>query len=297
MRRAENRCLTSGSVTRLCIFSSSGRAAAARPASRRSTETSGPMNSIRSARVSAAAASPIPTAWPTLSPAAASASSRVLSSSPMSRKIPLSSRNATVSQFTVSASRSLAGSTPGLRWPVTSPATTTARTPEASSSSAGTQARNGMTKEAAVLSTGSFSRGLIRMFAYPTTRPTTIATATAYRKSRPTFHRCTVPVVAATAEPSRTSEEASLTSPSPSMMVSSRDGSPSRLPTEVAATASVGLTTAPSANANASPRPGSSAWNSSPQQTVVRTTSGTASPAMALKSRRKSWAGTCTAVA
>ena len=60
MRRAENRWLTSGSVTRRCIFSSSGRAAAARSASRRSNETSGPMNSIRSTRVSAAAASPIP---------------------------------------------------------------------------------------------------------------------------------------------------------------------------------------------------------------------------------------------
>jgi hypothetical protein len=125
------------------------------------------------------------------------------------------------------------------------------------------------------------------------------ATATAYRKSRPTFHRCTVTVVvaAATAEPSSTSEEASLTSPSPSRMVSSRDGRPSRWPTAVAATASVGLMIAPKASAEARPRPGSSVSKSSPEQTVVSTTSSTASPAMALKSRRKSWAGIRTAVA
>jgi hypothetical protein len=98
-------------------------------------------------------------------------------------------------------------------------------------------------------------------------------------------------VVAATAELSSTSEDASLTSPSPSRMVSSRHGRPSRLPTEVAATASVGLMIAPSASAEARPRPGSSASNSSPEQIVVKTTSITASPAMALKSRRKSWAG------
>lgn len=105
----------------------------------------------------------------------------------------------------------------------------------------------------------------------------------------------TVPPSAATAERSNTSADASFTSPSPSRTASTRDGSPSFLPTEVAATASVGLITAPRASAAGQPMSGISAWKNHPVPMVVTRTRTTARALIGLKLRRKSWAGMFTA--
>ena len=196
--------------------------------------------------------SPIHSALLALSCAAASASSSVLSWRPISKKIPLSSRNARVVQLTLSASRSWARSRRGPSCPLTRPVTTTARIPDPCSASAGRNARNGTVNDTAVLKIASLSQERTSTLACPTTNPITMASATAYTNSKPIRHRWTVLVNAVTAEASSTSDDASLTSPSPSKIVSSRDGSPSRLPTDVAATASVGLMIAPSAT----PQPG-----------------------------------------
>ena len=75
----------------------------------------------------------------------------------MRRKTPFSTRNCRVSQLVRSVSRSRAVKRRVPWWPVTSPATTTATTPDASASSAGRKARNGTMKLTAVISTGSAS--------------------------------------------------------------------------------------------------------------------------------------------
>ena len=102
---------------------------------------------------------------------------------------------------------------------------------------------------------------------------------------------------AASADLSSTSAVASLTSPSPSRIVSRRGGRPSRLPIEVAATTSVGLMTAPSASAAAKSRSGSSAYSTNPVSRALAMTSSTESPAIAVKLRRKSTIGTLIAAA
>ena len=58
----------------------------------------------------------------------------------MSRKTTFSSRNCTVRQLMFSAMRELADCSTGARWPSSSPATTTASTPEAWICSAGRNA-------------------------------------------------------------------------------------------------------------------------------------------------------------
>ena len=65
---------------------------------------------------------------------------------------------------------------------------------------------------------------------------------------------------------------ASLSSDSPSRIVTIRRGSPIRRPTAVAATASGGATTAPMANAAGQPTPGMSACTSAPMPAVVKMT-------------------------
>nr|WP_230686311.1 hypothetical protein [Catellatospora vulcania] len=109
-----------------------------------------------------------------------------------------------------------------------------------------------------------------------------------------TLPMLTTAAVAATAERSSTSADASLSRPSPSSTVITRDGAPRRLAMAVA-TASVGLTMAPTAMPPASPRPGIRAANSSPSSSEVITTRTTDRPLMAVKSRRKSIAGRETA--
>ena len=75
--------------------------------------------------------------------------------------------------------------------------------------------------------------------------------------------------------PSATSAVASLSSDSPSRIVTIRRGSPIRRPIAVAATASGGATTAPIASAIAHETPGSSRCATSPTPNVVNATSPT----------------------
>ncbi len=102
----------------------------------------------------------------------------------------------------------------------------------------------------------------------------------------------TAPAIAAIAVRSSTSAVASLTRPSPSSTVTIRAGMPSRLPTAVAATASGGETTAPTAMAAASPISGTSQCRKKPTTTAETMTRTTASAEIAVKFRRKSPAGT-----
>ena len=99
-----------------------------------------------------------------------------------------------------------------------------------------------------------------------------------------------VPVIAAAiAKRYATRAVASLTRLSPSRIVTTRRGTPSRWKIVVAATASGGATMAPSANAAAQPRPGISAWATTATMIVVVRTSPTDSRPiarrLALKSR------------
>ncbi len=98
----------------------------------------------------------------------------------------------------------------------------------------------------------------------------------------------------AIAERSSTSALASLSRLSPSSIATTRGETPSRFTIEVA-TASVGLTIAPSAMPAAMPRSGMSHAKSSPSSTEVTTTSTTERPLIAPKSRRNSIAGIETA--
>jgi hypothetical protein len=104
---------------------------------------------------------------------------RALSSRPINRNTPDSSRNEIVRQFTRSASRSLARTKRGSSRLPTSPAVTTASTPEAPAASAGRNATNGTTKETAVVCTGSANAPRISTASRPTASPITSATATA----------------------------------------------------------------------------------------------------------------------
>lgn len=104
-----------------------------------------------------------------------------------------------------------------------------------------------------------------------------------------------LPAVAAMAVRSMTSAVASLTSPSPSRIITSRGGSPSFLPMDVAATASGGLITAPSATAAAKPMSGSTHQISHPVAKAEAITSRTDRALIVSRSRRKPVMGTLTA--
>ena len=86
---------------------------------------------------------------------------------------------------------------------------------------------------------------------------------------------------------------ASLSSDSPSRIVTTRRGRPIRLATAVAATASGGATTAPIAMAAAQPMSGTSHCTTAPTASEVTTTSTTESrriePRLALKSTSEVW--------
>ncbi len=85
-----------------------------------------------------------------------------------------------------------------------------------------------------------------------------------------------VPVIAAAmANRYATSAVASFTRLSPSRIVTTRRGTPSRWKIAVAATASGGATIAPRAKAAGQPRPGMSAWATSATAAVVVRTSPT----------------------
>ena len=101
--------------------------------------------------------------------------------------------------------------------------------------------------------------------------------------------------MAATAVRISTRAVASLTSPSPSRIVSRRGGSPSRLPIAVAATASGGLTTAPTATAAAKLRFGKIDHSRVPIPKAETSTRTTESAPIVFRSRRKSITGMLTA--
>lgn len=100
---------------------------------------------------------------------------------------------------------------------------------------------------------------------------------------------------AATAVRRTTSAEASLTRLSPSSTVIRRGGSPTRCPIAVAATASVGLTTAPSAVARANEMLGNSACTSAPTTNADTITITIDSHAISPTFRRTSSTGSWTA--
>ncbi|CPU67251.1 Uncharacterised protein [Mycobacteroides abscessus] len=117
-----------------------------------------------------------------------------------------------------------------------------------------------------MLSAGLARRRRTKRPRNPTRNPTSTATATANTKSPATDHsdtRVADPPVAtaipipAMAERRSTSADASLSRLSPSSSVTTRGDAPSRLTMDVA-TASVGLTMAPSAKPAASGMPGMS---------------------------------------
>ena len=117
--------------------------------------------------------------------------------------------------------------------------------------SAGTYAANGSSSEIAVSRTGSSKRLRTAMATYATASPTTRPPTAATRKPMVTSSTVTALDMAKIATRKHVMAVASLTSDSPSRMVISRRGSPTRRAIEVAATASGGATTAPSANATA----------------------------------------------
>ena len=136
------------------------------------------------------------------------------------------------------------------RPPTTRPAVTAARTPDRPHASAGRKAANGMTREIAT-STGGSSR---RRSSHTAPRPTMIPSATpptaATKNPTRASERTKLPVTtASTAARYATRADASLKRDSPSMRVTTTRGAPSRRKTLVAASASVGATIAPRANA------------------------------------------------
>ncbi len=158
------------------------------------------------------------------------------------------------------------------------PATTTASTPELCRLSASRYTPNGTTSPSALSTCGSSSLRRMRCTTQPTTNPTATP-PTAASTNIPTPPSTVAPVPAATATNTRNSVSAVASLPrlSPLRMVIMRRGSPSRLPTVSAETASGGATIAPSTNPAGSVRPGTTHQATKPTTTVVNATSPTAS--------------------
>ena len=194
---------------------------------------------------------------------------------PMSAKTAFSRRNAIVRQLMRSAIRDWAVCRIGALWPRSRPATTTATTPEEWSSSATRKHANGITKDSPTSRTGSVIRR--RIWATTTKARTPISTppTDATRKSKPTRHSSTPTEAAAIAVRRVTSAVASLKSDSPSRMVTTRRGRPMLRAIAVAATASGGATTAPSAKAIGQEMPGTIRWTTQPAPAVVTSTAPT----------------------
>jgi hypothetical protein len=127
-------------------------------------------------------------------------------------------------------------------------------------------------------SSGSVIRRWIHAITRPPTMPMTIPPPAATTISPATSSADSAcPTMAAVATRNRTSAVASLIRLSPSRIATVRRGSPIRRATAVAATASGGATTAPSAKVAASGTSGSSMCSPYPTQTVVKMTSPIAS--------------------
>ena len=118
-----------------------------------------------------------------------------------------------------------------------------------------------------------------------------VAARSARRRMAPASPRAAIAVRSATRA------VASLSSDSPSRIVTMRRGSPIRRPIAVAATASGGATTAPIANARGQPRSGSSACDDPATPAVVKTTSPTDSSRIGRRLALKSTREVCTAAA
>src|SRR6476619_7630154 len=131
---------------------------------------------------------------------------------------------------------------------------------------------NGVTIDTVVSRTGSVTcRRTFPTTTYTST-PTTTAPTAVRRKSSVTPTTVTAPNDARIAVFRATSAVASLSSDSPSRIVTMPRGSPIRRATAVAATASGGATTAPIANAAGQSTPGRTRCTTSATPTVVKTT-------------------------
>ena len=158
-----------------------------------------------------------------------------------------------VRQFSRSAIRDWAVCRIGALWPSSRPATTTAITPEAWTCSAATYAANGTTSDIAAVEhrVGDGWRRTLattRKKPKPTSTPPPAATQEVERRPRADVEALAVGRPRARCR-SATRAVASLSSDSPSRIVTIRRGSPIRRPIAVAATASGGATTAPIAKA------------------------------------------------
>ena len=183
----------------------------------------------------------------------------------------------------------------GALWPSSRPATTTAMTPEACTRSAARNAAKGVRKEIAVSSSGSLMWRRSQATRANAARPMSRPPPAARTKSIPTAARVTPPPMAAIAVRSATSAVASLSSDSPSRIVTMRRGRPIRRATAVAATASGGATTAPIAKAAGHPTLGSRVCTTTPTTNVVATTSSTESRRMVPRLALKSTSEVCSA--
>ena len=121
-----------------------------------------------------------------------------------------------------------------------------------------------------------------------TTTPTAAPPTAETTKPSPTSHTLTVPAIAAMETRSATIAVASLTRLSPSRIVTMRRGSPTRRAIVVAATASGGATTAPSANAARPVDRQHRVQRARPTPAVVNSTSPTLSSAIGRRFVRKS---------
>src|SRR5215469_17065660 len=97
--------------------------------------------------------------------------------------------------------------------------------------------------------------------------------------------------IASTASPKAVSATASLIRLSPSRMVTTRCGAPSRVSTDVAATASVGATAAANASAGAQLRPGRTSRVTHPTLMIVAAVAPKASPVIGMAFSRLSPGG------
>ncbi len=180
----------------------------------------------------------------------------------------------------------------------TRPATTAATRPEPPRCSAGIDAMKGIAKEKTVSAEGSLMRARRRTPTSPTTHPMPAAIPRAMATlpmSKPGLRACSSAArPALIAAESRTSEVASLKSPSPSSTVMMRWETPERFAFETA-TASVGDRTAPRATPQGREIAGTSQLMTKPTAKAERNTRGIASIATACISRRKSMVGIRTA--
>ena len=168
------------------------------------------------------------------------------------------------------------------------PTTTVASTPDTFSSSAGIYATKGVMSEIRIWLAGSWTCRRIRPITTATTSPYAIpprTTSASRARPWPSVNGC---AIASTASPKAVSATASLIRLSPSKMVTTRCGAPSRVSTDVAATASVGATAAANASAGAQPRPGKTRRVTQPTPMIVAAVAPNASPVIGIAFSRLS---------